>query len=547
MDPLFEIAFLVVAAIITPSLIQWASAKQKYCFEYGPYPIMASGGWNAAKTTAFIFKLLYLLDTYPKSRAVVVRKVKKEMERTTMTSFFKWCSIEYYDKGRRDDREGILEFNNGSRIHWFHMDSTSKQDRYTALQGLELNFAFLDQAEELPEAAFTTVDGRLERWDGAIVPQRVIDDYERRGQKWLWKNPVTGRPHPPPYLMGTCNPDNEDHWIWRNFHPDSREWQQVYKKLNYRFVHMPSWENRFASRENLRKLRSKDPAWVARYYDGTWGYPEGRIHTIDRLSLLTSDKDDERGQYVDTDEFLKFARQSCSLYRSMDHGDAAPTCCLWWAVDHEGNIFCFREYYRDHALITDHRKAIAKMSGEEEYKSSWADPSIFHKHMQRRGRRFCIADEYKDVDYNPEIPPLFWQKASNSELSTRNRINEYLQVDPNRKHPITGEMGSPRLFFLLHSPKYPGIEYATRQLRSQRRSKIDERAGRPIFSDDRDSSIDDHAYDAIRYFMWSRATPGHKEKPFDTKTRYDDIPEMIRNARRSARIQDFVRHRRQRF
>jgi hypothetical protein len=40
-----------------------------------------------------------------------------------------------------------------------------------------------------------------------------------------------------------------------------------------------------------------------------------------------------------------------------------------------------------------------------------------------------------------------------------------------------------------------------RQLKSQRREKIGTENGRPIFTDERDKKIPDHAYDPVRYFM----------------------------------------------
>jgi len=467
-----------------------------------------------------------------------------------MQSFYKWCPITSYNNGgRRSDRDGFVEFNNGSRIDFFHLENPR---RYRVLQGLELNFAFFDQAEELEERAFTTCMARLSRWDQAKVPQQVIDAYKATGIEWKWFNPGTGEPLVPPYMFLTCNPDNEEHWLWRRFHPDSPVWQEKYKEMGYRFVQMPSWENKFASKENLKELSSNDPSWVARYRDGLWGYPSGVIHDVNPLSLLSTDRQDDRGTYIDPTEFIS-SLGHFSLYRSMDHGDAAATCVLWWAVDSEGNIFCYREYYKEDTLISEHRVTISELSGEEQYLDNLADPSIFNKLIQHQRKRYCVADEYSSDLPGISCPPLYWTPADNSEIGTRNRINEYLMVDPDRLHPITREKGSPRLFFLLHSPRYSnGINFGIRQLRAQRRRRVDERGGRPIFSDDREATIDDHAYDPIRYFMATRPQLGYNPKPFDDKPRFRDLPDMVKKHKEMMKIRARVlggnrRHRRQRF
>lgn len=531
--------------------LRWASDNQKYLFERGPYPILASGGYGSGKTYAFVIKLLYLLDLYPNSRAVIARKVSKELKETTMRTFFKICLPQQWEKGRRNDNEGVLELNNGSTVLWTHLDNA---DRIRLLQGLEINFAFFDQAEELDEKAFTTTLARLGRWDQAEVPKYVLREYEATNGPWRWKNKETGRPIPPTFMMLTCNPDTEQHWLYRRFHPDSREWQERWSKRGYQLVHMPSYENKFLPDANLEEMQSNDPAWVRRYVDGEWGYPHGIIHDVPELSLLTTDPLDKRGMYVHHEDFLEMLHGCCSLHRSFDHGDSSPACCLWEAVDSEGNVFFYREYYRDNLLISDHRVNIGRLAGQEKYASQLADPSIFHEVQGRHGQKWCVAKEYSDRNYDKYAPPVHWQPADNNEMATRNRINEYLRVDPERIHPITHQRGSPRAFFLLASDRYPqGIQYAYQETKAQRRKKVGEVAGKPIFDEERDATIPDHGYDPVRYFMASRPRLGHQHEEFDDTLRYSDIPEMVANTRhlistrptKSHRVTG--RHPRQRF
>ena len=202
----------------------------------------------------------------------------------------------------------------------------------------------------------------------------------------------------------------------------------------------------------------------------------------------------------------------------MDHGDSAATCVLWWAVDGDGNCFCFREYYVENKLISEHRQAVTMLSQNERYMTQFADPSIFSPSMQKHDKRWSVSEEYADVQYLPRENAIYWQKGDNDELGTRNRISEYLRpqgvwelrdgkpLEVPRIHPITKEKGLwPRLFFIRRTEDYPqGCNQAIIQIRSQSREKIGTLNGKLVFSDERDLKVADHAYDPTRYFLASQ-------------------------------------------
>ena len=504
---------MFLAPLITQR-IEWASPTQEAAYNYGPMPQCASGGFGAGKTFAFDLKALWLSDAFPKNRGVIARRVAKELRATTMATFYKCCPPQaYMFGGSRNDQEGRLKLNNGSEILFLHFEDPETQ---AMLRGLEINWFFIDQAEEAPEVMESVFDillARLSRWDVAQVPQAIMDAEEARtGRPWAYRHPDTGKPMPPPYAMLACNPDIELHWIYRRFHPDSAERTRPnmpeldtatgqptgrvlsYADLGYKMFHFPSLENRFLSEVNKQQLLAHDAAFVRRYVLGEWGMPEGAIHVIPPESIVAG-----------TPELLHYLRASCTLHRFLDHGDSAPTCCLWMAVDQDGNLFWYREYYLPNALISTHRANITALSEGERYAFNMADPSIFAKTMQKHGGRWTVADEYSDVREHPASTVLHWAPADNNELGTRNRINEYLRVDPVRVHPITKRKGAPRMFFVMANEEYPqGCLHVVREIRSQRRVKVGTDLGRPIFSDERDDNVSDHAYDPLRYGVASR-------------------------------------------
>ncbi|MGB8839435.1 MAG: hypothetical protein WCC64_00025, partial [Aliidongia sp.] len=89
-----------------------------------------------------------------------------------METFYKTCPPSLYDEsygGRRNDREGYLRLVNKSEVIWMHLDDYSEED----LRGKEFNSVLTDQAEEISEQIYITLDSRIERWDQVEIPPHL--------------------------------------------------------------------------------------------------------------------------------------------------------------------------------------------------------------------------------------------------------------------------------------------------------------------------------------------------------------------------------------
>lgn len=465
--------------------------------EYGPAPLMLSGGFGSGKTYSLSRKAMLISDMFPKNRGVILRRVFEELTKTTMKTFFKLCPPSAYNRGgHRADSQKYLRLNNGSEILWIH---TQAEDAIGVLKGIEINWFLMDQAEEIDEEVHNILMGRLGRWEQTEVPEAVIQREVRAGREWRWWYP-DGRPAPPTYAMSACNPDTEFHWIYRKYHPESEEHHEdrgdapSYASRGYKMITMDSMNNKFLSQQNKDELSIQSDTFKRRYVRGLWGIPEGLMHEVDPLSIIDG-----------TPDLVEYLKNTCTLHRTLDHGDSAPTCCSWWAVDKSGNIFLFMEYYQPNRIISDHRREISSLSRGMDFAFNLADPAIFTKMPQKSGGRWSVADEYLDAEIDGPETIIAWEPADNNELMTRSRINEYLAVDPNRIHPTLKTKGSPRLFFIKKTEAWPlGANYTLRQLRAQRRIQVGTDLGKPVFSDERDDKIPDHGYDTIRYFVASR-------------------------------------------
>lgn len=483
---------------------EWASKEQEEIFLYPPFPIVASGGFGSGKTIGFCRKALWIMSEFPNSRGVIIRKTWEHLEQTTMKTFFKVCPPPaYLPYGRRSDQGKELVLNNQSSLVWMHLNHPQS---LTVLRGLEINWFLIDQAEEIEEEVFDILMGRLGRWDHAEVPEyRLRRQRAKTGKPWPWRHPVTNKPVPPGYALMTVNPEHELHWVYRRFHPDSPEIDvdrqaedgtliPSYRSQGYKMVTMDSRDNRFLDPTNLRRLLNHDTAYVNKFVKGIWGNPAGTIHVVPREVEVQG-----------TPELIDWLVRHCKLHMTLDHGDSAPTCVIWWAEDADGNLWAYREYYKAASLISAHRDAVWQLAGFDRergatYSTKLADPSIFAPIQQKGGKRWSIAAEWADRRELERATAIDWQPAVNDELTTRNRINELLAPRVGHVHPITKEGPAPHLYIVTSGKDYPfGCVKLLTELRSQKREKTGTVDGKDIFSDDRDDTIPDHAYDNLRY------------------------------------------------
>lgn len=511
--------------------IKFRNAEQELFFWSTYRNNCFSGGFGNGKTWVACARQFTMLQTFPGYVSLFARQYYKDLKATTMKTFFKICPADFVLK--HDVQEGITIFKNGSVALWMHLDSFDEQ----SLRGLEINSALLDQVEEIEEAIYLVMDSRIGRWDGAKVPdyllaaaiteevwktipytpEQVLNDpalvkiKETILKHSLWPRMVDGRPRVRNFVDVLCNPDNEFHWVYRRYHPDSME-----RKKNHFYIERQT-DDTLNDPETIENMKDRDPEWTERYYSGKWGKSAAQIHKIDSLSIINPDDYTEE----EFNEFLKRILSRGALYRSMDHGETSPTCCLWFCAINKIHI-CYREYYVPDQGISFHRQAITDLSKNpitgflEEYENDIADPSIFHK-TSRNGTgknnfKTSVADEYSTDEIDG--PPIFWNAGDNNELATRNRINELLRTNSKWAHPISKIAPAPGIYFIKRTEKYPyGAYQAILQLQKQRRDIIGSDNGRTIYSDDRAENVVDHAYDPTRYYIAEHSS----NKPDETR------------------------------
>lgn len=403
--------------------------------------------------------------------------------KTTYPTFFKICPREFIEA--QNLQEGFTVFKNRSRVDWIHLDGVGE----STLRGFEVNSALVDQAEEEDEATYDILDSRIGRWDKAEVPKELLSACPN----WPISD-FTGNYLAPSYHLNLCNPDTQFHHLYRHYHPDS-----LAKKKNHFFVE-GQWDPKLSSKETYEQALNRDDEWVAKYIRGEWGVSNAQIHRVWPQSYL---------EY--SEELIDLILKKGNLFRILDHGDSSPTCCLWVAALY-GLFIVYREYYVPNKVISEHRRALQDLSEGESYSANYADPAIFKKEGNKEGAFWTVAAEYLTKDIPGKA--IAWIPADNNEFATRNRINELLKPNESRKR-LDGSIPSSGIFFIKRSTEYPyGCFHSINELGSQRRKLIGYFEGKAIYSDDREDSVADHAYDCIRYFVAmhgsSRGEPSRK-------------------------------------
>ena len=191
------------------------------------------------------------------------------------------------------------------------------------------------------------------------------------------------------------------------------------------------------------------------------------------------------GQYFDEWRYDKHVIEPFEVsiafkkYRAYDHGRANAACCLWFAVDWDGNVYVYRELYvvgwdvdqiaHEIDRLSKMRDPITGKDVPETYEFSVSDPSIFAKmgFVDRYGGQ-TIAETFSRYG-------ISWIPASNRRVDGWNIMHQYLRWGEN----------PPKLRYFKNC--LYSIETIPTLIHNE------------LHPEDLDTDGDDHCADAMRY------------------------------------------------
>ncbi len=276
-------------------------------------------------------------------------------------------------------------------------------------------------------------------------------------------------------IIGATNPGGIGHlwvkkrWIDRNFSENEPEPEQ------FHFIQAFAKDNPHLSPDYVRSLQGLPEALRKAYLDGSWDLVEGMYFTEWRNDIHVVEPYDIPSTW--------------KKIRCIDHGRTAPTACLWGAIDYDGRIHWYREYYASGVDADVNAQKIAELSIGEKYVFTVIDSATF----ANTGFGVTISEIYQKNG-------VWAEPAPKERLAGWNLFHEYLR----------GDDGIPRMVF------FKNCENAIRTIPA-----LIHYSAEKGYSDkkieDVDSRGEDHCADAISYAL-QYLHEGKSPKPKDALT-----------------------------
>lgn len=434
-------------------------------------PLIRFAGYGGGVGNGKSFSGCIITDNHcqdwPGALALVGRRHATDLIDSTLKDFLSM----YGDHGIYQDKYKTFKYPNGSEVIFRHLDDLR------SLTNMNLSMFWIDQAEEVPFEAFQFLRGRIRR------------------KKGLTGKPINER-------IGRITYNMEGHnWIYYLFHRrvDVKEKIPIENPEQYINITATSLENPHLTEDYKADLMSAPKEWRDRFVFGAWDDFAGQIFSEWRPGVHIIDP------FPIPNHWERF--------RSIDHGQNNPTACGWYAVDYDGNIFKYQEYYEEKMVVSEHVKNILEMSKVptadgrmvmDEYSYTLIDPSTHAKTREKDGRLYSVADEYYDAG-------LVTTKAQNDVMAGINRFKEYLTINPERYHPTRLDTegnpmkGSPKFF--IFRGRCPNFEEEVQGYKwKPLKYGVDEN------NKEQPVKKNDHAVDESRYAIMSRPqTPGTQQ------------------------------------
>jgi phage terminase large subunit len=425
----------------------------------GPKYTLYCGGIGSGKTLIGCITVLTWAVLHP-GDYLVCRQFFPELKITTLKTFLEICPKELIHEHRVAD--GIVRIKAaGGKISNVIFRQLEEPDK---LRSLNLSGFYIDESSQVSEAAFMLLQGRLR---GTGLRKGIL----------------------------TTNPNGHD-------------WQYVW------FVKQDHFKRPEAKRQFcLIKAPSTENTHL----------PDGYVQ-----SMMETWSDDRirREIYGDMDSFSgqvysEFRRDihvikpfnidpNWTRIIGIDHGYRNPACALWGAVDYDGDIFIYREFYEKEWLINEICKGkqnprvpgILQMTGKEKIALAVIDPST----VNRRGTTgFSDYDEY--VANLPDGFPL--NTANNDKKVGIDRVKSYLKVNERTRKP--------RLYI------FDTCTNLIDEMSKYRYEEIPTHSQGKVAEKEEPRKVDDHSMDALRYLIMTRPEPPKVEEEIWKNIKYSSL------------------------
>lgn len=431
--------------------------QEEYCSR-GEFEALFGGAAGGGKSDALV-ALATRFVGHPQFRGLLLRRTFPQLQ-----EIIDRCWQQYPDLGGvYRSTEHRWYFPSGAMINLGHMQH--EDDKYN-YQGKQFHFIGFDELTQFTESQYLYLFSRA----------RGVD------------------PNIPTLIRATTNPGGIGHvWVKNRFVDVASPGQPFVDRgtgLSRVFIPALVYDN--------PTLCDADPGYIARLE---------ALPDIEKRRLLHGDWAIFEGQVFPELSATVHGCQPFDVppewerYMLFDWGYSRPFACLWFAVDYDGIIWLYREWYGTNGETKDGMDVGLRMTARDvavqvnkieleardKIRQRIADPAIFNR----------TADQRRPESYSPSIAEdfmaegIFFQKADNDRLQGVQQVHKRLQleefIDKN-----TGEVTEESRFFAFNDCKH--------FWRTMQALQND-----PRHPDDVESKYqDDHIYDCLRYMCMAR-------------------------------------------
>ena len=412
------------------------------------------GGFGNGKTTAAVIKALQLADTYPGSTGLISRSTYPKLNDTIRKEFLKWCPPKWivsFATGQNGDN--ICHLKNGTTIYFRYIaqQGTKTESSSSNLLSATFDWVIVDQVEdpEISHKDFLDLFGRLRgraRYTG--------DDPAM---------PVTG----PRWMMLTCNPTGN--WVYTKLVRPLQQYEktgvitddliclrdidrkpvldangkaqlliEVVEGSTYelRHVHEAEGGDFIQTLETMYQGQQRD-----RFLLGRWVAYEGLVYPQFDVNVHLLQ---EGNIHALLDRYHE-ARYIPNWLEAYDYGQAQASCYALACVTPDKHVIICGGFYEKEMPLDAQISAIRRIRDEwsvelDDMHKIQADPSIFGRRtVNKRTVGKTIADMFKEDD-------IRMKRGNNDVQNGIVKVGSYLNISHKLANPITGVVGSPRLF-----------------------------------------------------------------------------------------------------
>lgn len=456
---------------MTQNIIWQPQPKQREFMCRDEYEALYGGSAGGGKSDAIIAEALRQVDN-PNYRALILRKTYPQCRELIIKSIRIYSRA--YPDAEYNGSEHYWRFPSGAKIYFGSMPNSTS---YLNYQGLSYSYIAFDELTHFTQEEYEYMISRNRAdGEGLRVYIRATANPGGIGHGWVKERFITASEPGVPYEVKSTVTDKSG--------------KKITVTRSRIFIPSSIFDNQ-ALLENdpnyLSNLALLPEAQKKALLYGDWDSYEGQVFTEFRnnpTGYVT-------GIYTNVIEPFTIPRH-WRRYRSFDFGYSRPFAVQWWAVDHDGRAYLYRQLYGcgdtpNHGLRWEPREIARKIREiEDELErgnqiTGIADPSIWD---ESRGRDGTVIRMFEEEG-------VYFEKGKNDRLSGKMQCHYRFAFDQEGK-PMAYIFNTCKPFLRT----VPALTYDISNV------------------EDVDTSCEDHDYDAMRYFFMANpiATPPIKAK-----------------------------------